>query len=48
MPGHLPSKEVVRNVSRVVLIAAAVAVLALAIGSLIGAVIVPWVIASLG
>jgi hypothetical protein len=31
-----------------VLIAAAVAVLALAIGSLIGAVIVPWVIASLG
>jgi hypothetical protein len=48
MPGHLPSKEVMRNVSRVVLIAGAVAVLALVIGSLVGAVIVPWVIASLG
>jgi hypothetical protein len=48
MPGHPETKEVGRNVSRVVLIAAAVAILALVVGSLVGAVIVPWVIASLG
>jgi integral membrane sensor domain MASE1 len=48
LPGQLPSKEVVRNVSRVVLIAVAVAVLALVVGALVGAVIVPWAISSLG